>query len=86
MTAPPVSQRRVLRRADDFTPGTPKLKVVQEEIQPFAPTAVLIRAHAVALSYRDANVANGGNPWPVVPNGILCNDAAGEVIALLVRR
>lgn len=82
MTAPPVSQRRVFRRTDDFTPGTPKLKLMQEEIQPLAPTAVLIRVHAVALNYRDANIANGGNPWPVVPNGILCNDAAGEVIAV----
>lgn len=38
--------------------------------------------HAIALNYRDANIANGGNPWPVIPNGILGNDAAGEVIAV----
>ena len=42
---------------------------------------MLIRVHAVALNYRDANIANGGNPWPVTNNGIPCNDAAGEVIA-----
>ncbi|XHG03881.1 hypothetical protein AWENTII_007168 [Aspergillus wentii] len=31
---------------------------------------------------RDANIANGGNPWPVVPHGVLCNDSAGKVIAV----
>lgn len=40
----------------------------------------MIRVHAVALNYRDANISHGGNPWPVTPNGIICNDAAGEVI------
>jgi NADPH:quinone reductase-like Zn-dependent oxidoreductase len=43
---------------------------------------VLIKVHAVSLNYRDANIANGGNPWPVTPHGIPCNDAAGEVIAV----
>lgn len=77
-----VTQRRAFRRTDDYTPGTPKLKLVEEELSlPLAPTAVLIKLHAIALNYRDANIANGGNPWPVVSNGILCNDAAGEVIA-----
>ncbi|CAG8046404.1 unnamed protein product [Penicillium olsonii] len=79
---PAVTHRRAFRRTDDFTPGTPKLKLVQEEIRQLAPTDVLIKVHAVALNYRDANIANGGNPWPVVPNGILCNDAAGEVVAV----
>lgn len=78
-----VTHRRAFRRTDDHTPGAPKLKLVNEPLWlPFAPTAVLIKVHAVALNYRDANIANGGNPWPVVPNGILCNDAAGEVIAV----
>lgn len=77
-----VTQRRAFRRTDDYAPGSPKLKLVQEALPlPLAPTAALIKVHAVALNYRDANIANGGNPWPVVPNGILCNDAAGEVIA-----
>lgn len=77
-----VAQRRVFRRTDNYTPGAPKLKLVQKALPlPLAPTAVLIKVHAVALNYRDANIANGGNPWPVVPNGILCNDAAGEIIA-----
>lgn len=49
---------------------------------PLAPTAVLIKVHAVSLNFRDANISNGGNPWPVTPNGIICNDAAGTVIAL----
>ncbi|CAM1507795.1 Fc.00g046430.m01.CDS01 [Cosmosporella sp. VM-42] len=76
------THRQAYRRTDDFTPGTAKVKLVTEALPlPLAPTAVLIKVHAVSLNYRDANIANGGNPWPVVPNGILCNDAAGEVIA-----
>ncbi|KAJ5088307.1 hypothetical protein N7456_011923 [Penicillium angulare] len=83
MSSAKVTQRRAFRRTDDHTPGTPKLKFVEETLPlPLAPTAVLIKVHAVALNYRDANIANGGNPWPVIPNGILCNDAAGEVIAI----
>jgi NADPH:quinone reductase-like Zn-dependent oxidoreductase len=59
------------------------LKLVEENLPlPLSPTSVLIKLHAVALNYRDANIANGGNPWPVLPNGILCNDAAGEIIAV----
>ncbi|CAI7584044.1 unnamed protein product [Penicillium pancosmium] len=77
-----VIQRRAFRRTDDYTPGTPKVKLVEEVLPPLGPTSVLIKVHAVALNYRDANIANGGNPWPVIPNGILCNDAAGEVIAI----
>jgi NADPH:quinone reductase-like Zn-dependent oxidoreductase len=83
MSSPLVSHRRAFRRTDDYTPGKPKLKLVQEALaQPLAPTAVLIKVHAVSLNYRDANIANGGNPWPVIPNGILGNDAAGEVLAI----
>jgi NADPH:quinone reductase-like Zn-dependent oxidoreductase len=83
MPSPTVTQRRAFRRTDDYTPGTPKVKLVQEALQlPLSPTAVLIKVHAVGLNYRDANIANGGNPWPIIPNGILCNDAAGEIIAV----
>lgn len=83
MAAPQVTSRRAFRRTDDYTPGTPKVKLVTEALPlPLAPTAVLIKVHAVALNYRDANIANGGNPWPVVPHGIPGNDAAGEVIAV----
>ncbi|CAG8930157.1 unnamed protein product [Penicillium salamii] len=82
MSSTAIIQRRVFRRTDDFTPGTPKLKLLQEALPQLGPTQVLIKVHAVALNYRDANIANGGNPWPVIPNGILCNDAAGEVIAV----
>ncbi|KGO72141.1 Polyketide synthase, enoylreductase [Penicillium italicum] len=83
MSSPQVTHRRAFRRTDDYVPGKPKLKLVQEALAlPLAPTAVLLKVHAVALNYRDANIANGGNPWPVVPNGILGNDAAGEVIAI----
>jgi NADPH:quinone reductase-like Zn-dependent oxidoreductase len=34
---------------------------------------------AVSLNYRDANILNGTNPWPVIENGIPCSDAAGDV-------
>ncbi|KAI8302057.1 Zinc-type alcohol dehydrogenase-like protein, partial [Colletotrichum sp. SAR11_59] len=76
------THRRARRRTDDYTPGTPKVTLVTEPLPlPLAPTQVLIKVHAVALNYRDANIANGGNPWPVIPHGILGNDAAGEIIA-----
>lgn len=78
-----VTIRHTFRRTDDYTPGTAKLKPVTESLPlPLAPIAVLVKVHAVALNFRDANIANGGNPWPVLPHGILCNDAAGEVIAV----
>lgn len=77
-----VTHRRAWRRTDDFAPGTPKVKLVEEALpSPLHPTAVLVKVHAVSLNYRDANIAHGGNPWPVLPHGILGNDAAGEVIA-----
>ncbi|EHY52633.1 Zinc-type alcohol dehydrogenase-like protein [Exophiala dermatitidis] len=78
-----IKQRQAWRRTDDYTPGTPKLKLVIEDLPlPLDPTAALIKVHAVSLNYRDANISNGGNPWPVTPNGIICNDAAGEIIAV----
>ena len=62
-------------------PGTTKVELITEPLPlPLAPTSVLIKVHAVSLNYRDANISNGGNPWPVTPKGIICNDAAGEVI------
>ncbi|OQE16361.1 hypothetical protein PENSTE_c024G04594 [Penicillium steckii] len=82
MSSSEISSRRAFRRTDDYTPGTPKLNLINEQLPPLGPTTVLIKVHAVALNYRDANIANGGNPWPVIPNGILCNDAAGEIIAI----
>jgi NADPH:quinone reductase-like Zn-dependent oxidoreductase len=73
--------RRAFRRTDDHTPGAPKVKLVTEDLAlPLTATQVLIKVHAVSLNYRDANIANGGNPWPVIPFGIPCNDAAGEVV------
>ncbi|EMR64198.1 putative alcohol dehydrogenase protein [Eutypa lata UCREL1] len=78
-----ITSRRAFRRTDDYTPGTPKVKLINEALpNPIPPNSVLIKVHAVSLNYRDANIANGGNPWPVTPNGILCNDAAGEVVAI----
>lgn len=74
--------RQTYRRTDDYTPGTPKVQRVTESLPSLPPTAVLIKVHAVSLNYRDANIANGGNPWPVTPHGIPCNDAAGEVISV----
>ena len=76
------SQRQAIRRTDDHTPGAARVRLVTEDLPlPLHPTAVLIKVHAVALNYRDANIANGGNPWPVPPRGVPGNDAAGEVIA-----
>lgn len=79
-----IKTRRAYRRTDDYTPGKPRITIVEEDIDasPLGPTAVLIKVHAVALNYRDANISNGGNPWPVTPHGIICDDAAGEVIAI----
>ncbi|OGM45043.1 alcohol dehydrogenase [Aspergillus bombycis] len=82
MAQPQPTTRQAFRRTDDHTPGTPKVKLVTEAIPPLSLTGVLIKVHAVSLNYRDANIANGGNPWPVVPHGIPCNDAAGEVVAV----
>ncbi|KAF5637557.1 alcohol dehydrogenase [Fusarium tjaetaba] len=77
------TQRQAWRRTDDYTKGAPKVKLVTEDLPlPLHPTAVLIKVHAVALNYRDANIANGGNPWPVTPNGIPGNDAAGEIVSV----
>ncbi|KAI7158869.1 hypothetical protein KC349_g4576 [Hortaea werneckii] len=77
-----VTSRQAYRRTDDFTIGTPKIKLVTEPLpRSLQATEVLVKVHAVALNYRDANTAHGGNPWPVTPHGIICNDAAGEVIA-----
>ncbi|CAG9978594.1 unnamed protein product [Clonostachys byssicola] len=81
--ATPVKTRQAYRRTDDYTPGTPKVELVTEPLPAkLDPAAVLIKIHAVALNYRDANIANGGNPWPVTKNGVPGNDAAGEVIAV----
>lgn len=83
MSSNEITLRRAFRRTDDYTPGTRKLKLLEEPLPlPLAPTSALVKVHAVSLNYRDANIANGGNPWPTVPNGILCNDAAGEVVAV----
>jgi NADPH:quinone reductase-like Zn-dependent oxidoreductase len=46
------------------------------------PTSVLIRIHAISLNFRDPNMLHGNNPWPILPTGIPCSDAAGSIIAL----
>lgn len=75
--------RRAFRRTDDFTPGTAKVQLITEDLPAsLPPTSVLIKVHTVSINYRDANISNGGNPWPVTPHGIPCNDAAGKVIAV----
>ncbi|ORY12011.1 alcohol dehydrogenase [Clohesyomyces aquaticus] len=74
--------RRVWRRTDDHTPGAPKVRLVIEDLPPLGSMEVLIKVHAISLNYRDANIANGGNPWPVTPHGIPCNDAAGSILAV----
>lgn len=82
MANPRVTSRQAYRRTDNHTPGAPKVELVTEALPPLAPDAVLIKVYAVSLNYRDANIANGGNPWPVTPHGIPCSDAAGEVVAV----
>ena len=78
-----ITHRQVWRRTDNLKPSAQKLQLTTETLPvPLVSNAVLIRVHAVSLNYRDANIANGGNPWPVIPNGIICNDAAGEVISI----
>lgn len=75
--------RRAHRRTDDYAAGTPKLKLVSEPLpSPLPPTSVMIKVHAVSLNYRDGNIVNGKNPWPVLPNGIPGCDAAGEIVAV----
>lgn len=56
------------------------MKIFEEQIKLIEPTDVLIRVHAAALNYRDANILNGTNPWPVLPCGIPCSDTAGVVV------
>ncbi|KAL5339668.1 hypothetical protein BJX70DRAFT_363569 [Aspergillus crustosus] len=74
--------RRVFRRTDNHTPGSPKIQLLSEPLPALTPTSIVIKTHTISLNYRDANIANGGNPWPVTPHGIPCNDAAGEIIAV----
>lgn len=82
MATPLPKERRAWRRTDDHKPGAARLQLVTEPIPALGPLSVLIAVHAVSLNYRDANISNGGNPWPVTPQGIICNDAAGSVIAV----
>ena len=83
MSSTNITTRRAYRRTDDYTPGTPKIEQVIEPLPlPLQATKVLIKVYAVALNYRDANISNGGNPWPVIPRGVIGNDAAGEVVAV----
>jgi hypothetical protein len=53
MTGNQPTHREAVRRTDDYTPGTPKVKHVTEELPlPLAPHLVLIKNHAVSLNYR----------------------------------
>lgn len=75
--------RRAYRRRDDnFNQHAPRLVLVEERIPPLAPTAVLIKVHAIAIRYDDAMTAHRFSPELTIPHGILCNEAAGEVIAI----
>ena len=81
MSTPLPKNRLAYRRTSFSTPG-PKHALVTESVPPLSPTSVLIAVHAVSLNYRDANIAHGNNPWPVIPFGIPCNDCAGSIIAI----
>ncbi|KAL9023873.1 MAG: hypothetical protein Q9180_008080, partial [Flavoplaca navasiana] len=83
MSVNEITTCRAYRRTDDYTPGKPRIEVATEPLPlPLSPTKVLIKIHAVTLNYRDANISNGGNPWPETPRGIIGNDAAGEIIGI----
>lgn len=71
----------VTRRCYRRSSSQPELILTKERISITHPSQVLIKVHAVSLNFRDANILHGQNPWPVLENGILCSDAAGEVIA-----
>lgn len=73
--------RRVWRRTDIYKPDSPKIELLEEPLpSPLPPTWIIIRVHAISLNWRDANIVNGGNPWPVLPTGIPGSDAVGQVI------
>lgn len=72
--------RQYYRRHGDNSPQT--LQMGEEEVSLKEPTDVLIKVYAVSLNYRDANMLNGTNPWPVSPFGIPCSDASGVVIGI----
>ena len=83
MASNQITHRQAWRRTDNHSPGTAKVELITEPLpSPLDATSVLIRVHAISLNYRDANIAHGGNPWPVIPHGILGNDASGEVIGV----
>ena len=76
-----LKERTVYRRSTGKAPHR-----IEQHLEalpsPLPPTSILVRVHAVSLNFRDANMVNGTNPWPVVEAGIPCSDAAGEVIAI----
>ena len=72
--------RQCYRRHGKSSPQT--LTLCEEEIELEEPIDIIIKIHAIALNYRDANILNRTNPWAVAPNGIPCSDAAGEVVAI----
>lgn len=60
-----VPTRRAWRRTGKQTPGTPKVKLITENLAANLPdTSDLIKVHAISLNFRGHNIANGGNPWP----------------------
>ncbi|KAF2023655.1 alcohol dehydrogenase [Setomelanomma holmii] len=78
------THRDVFRLTNDPnpTPTSPRLRFTTEPLPSTLPaTSVLIKLHAISLNYRDANITFGKNPWPVRPDLIPCNDAAGTIIA-----
>ena len=74
-------ERTVYRRSVGAAPYE-LIESTERIPNPLPPTYILIKVRAVSLNYRDANILNGTNPWPVIENGIPCSDAAGDVIAV----
>lgn len=73
------TQRTLYRRSPGPPPYT-LIKSTEAISSPLPPTSILIKVRAISLNYRDANIINGTNPWPVIENGIPCSDAAGDVL------
>ena len=74
----PIRRKLYRRHASELN----KLVYQEDSIENIGPKDVLLKVHAVSLNYRDVNILNGTNPWPVLTSGIPCSDAAGEIIAI----
>ncbi|KAF2730599.1 NAD(P)-binding protein [Polyplosphaeria fusca] len=82
MPSPPPQTRTIYRRNLSSPSFAQKIQLETEPIPPLTSTSLLLKLHAISLNYRDANMLNATNPWPVLASGIPCSDAAGEIVAI----